>query len=161
MTAGLNTELSPTLSFGLSGGVVYTPALSDDLDWTARADLAKTLKNTVASLAYSRSVSNSSGLSEEINFSDRVAAWLGHEFSPSISAAISGALTKSVSKPSGLVDLDTYSADLSVSWQPYPWMTAGLRYTKFNQFSASLAGSDIERDQASLTLTLIPQQWRL
>ncbi len=161
LRTGLDGRFSPTLSFALSGGLVYTPEFSDDLDWTASADIAKTLKSTTASLAYMRSVSNSSGLSEEINFNDRVAAWLSHEFSPSISASISGALTKSASKPSGLVDLDTYSADLSVSWQPYPWMTTGLGYTKFSQYSEGSVGSDIERDEAYLTLTLMPQKWRL
>ncbi len=161
LSAGLDEEISPTLSFGLSLGVVYTPDLSDDLDWTAEANLTKTLKNTTASLVYRRSVSNSSGLSDEIRFNDRVEVGLSHEFSHSISTAISGALTKSRSKPSGAVDLDSYSAGLSVSWQPYPWMTAGLGYTKFRQFSEGLGASDLERDRAYLNFTLTPRQWRL
>jgi hypothetical protein len=161
LRVGLDEQLSPTLSFRLSGGVVYTPGLKDDLDWTASADLAKTLKNTTASLVYRRSVSNSSGLSGEISFNDRVEAGLSHEFSHSISTAITGALTKSRSKPSRAVDLDSYSAGLSVSWQPYPWMTAGLGYTKFNQSSAGSGASDLDRDRTYITLTLTPRHWRL
>ena len=161
LRAGLTEQFSPTLSIELSGGIVYTPNLSDKLDWTARADLAKTLKKTTANLGYKRSVSNSSGLSEEISFNDSVEVGLSHALSESINTAISGALTKSRSKPSGTIDLDSYSAALSVSWRPYPWMTTGIGYSKFKQLSAGVSASTIDRDQVYITLTLTPQQWRL
>ena len=161
LRTGLEEALSPTLAFDLSGGLVYTPDISEDYDWSAETNLTKTLKRTTATIGYSRSISNSSGLSGEINVNDRVNIGFDHSLSESISLSLSGALTKSRSKPSGTVDLYSYSADLGVSWQPYRWMAAGIGYSKFKQLSDSTSTLDIDRDRVYLSLTLTPQQWRL
>ena len=139
LRAGLKEALSPTLAFDLSGGLVYTPNISEDYDWTAETKLTKTLKRTTASVGYTRSISNSSGLSEEINVKDMVDTALNHSLSQSVSLSLSGALTKTRSKPSGAVDLDSYSAELSVSWQPYPWMATRAGYAKFKQSSVGVS----------------------
>lgn len=161
LKVGIKENLSATLTLNLSGGLVYTPDISQDYDWTATADLAKNLKNLSATIGYNRSVSNSSGLSAEININDRVNIGLNHSLSESVSLALSGGITKSHSKPSGAVDLNSYSADLSVSWQPYPWIATAIGYSFFKQSSNKTSTFNIERERAYLSLTLTPRQWRL
>ena len=161
LRAGLEEAISPTLTLDLSGGLVYTPDIPEDYDWTASANLTKTLKKTTATIGYSRSISNSSGLSREINVKDRVDTALTRSLSQSLSLSLSGAFTKTRSKPSGAVDLYSYSADLGVSWQPYQWMATGIGYSKFKQLSDGSPSLSIDRDRVYLSLTLTPWQWRL
>jgi hypothetical protein len=161
LKVGLKEDLSATLALNLSGGLVYTPSISEDYDWIATAKLAKSLKNLSATIGYTRSISNFSGLSRDINVNDRVNIGLNHSLSESIGLALSGGITKSHSKPSGTIDLDSYSADLSVSWQPYPWIATAIGYSFFKQSSGNATTFNIDRERAYLSLTLTPHQWRL
>ena len=161
LTTGLNEELSATLVLNLSGGLVYTPAISEDYDWIATAKLAKSLKSSSATIGYTRSISNASGLSREININDRVNIGLNHKLNESIDLALSGALTKSRSKPSGTLEIDSYSAEASVSWRPYPWIATAIGYSFFKQLSDGAPTLNIDRERAYLSLTLTPRQWRL
>lgn len=154
LTAGFSTRHSESLTYGISAGMTYSTGLGDHLDWTAAAVVSKSLRRGSVSASYSRSVSNSSGLSDELNINDTVSAVLTRHLSESASMSVRVAYAMNNSEPAGRVDLQSYSADVGISWKPLPWAAVGAGVSHFNQLSDGIAGAEMERNSLYLNLTV-------
>ncbi len=159
LSLGMTGQLSPTLSFGLSGGAVYIPDIGDHYNWTADLSIEKTFQRSTLSLAYTRGVTNTSGLTDEVNINDRLSAGWDLSLSRLFSVSLYSGFSKSRSEPEGIVDLISYDGGITCMWQPYTWMNMGIGYSHFQQWSDTYIGGDISRDQVFVNLTTFTE-WR-
>lgn len=154
LNAGFSTRHSESLTYNISAGLAYSTGLSDRVDWTAAAGLSKSFQRGSVSASYSRGVSDSSGLTDELNISESVTAGLSRNLSDSASFSLSAGYARNRTRPSGAVDLKSFSADAGVRWQPLRWATIGAGISHFNQLSDGITGSDVERNAFYLNLIL-------
>ena len=157
---GISNQLSAGSSISVSGGVVYTDDFDEAATWTASANYAKAFLATSFSMNYSRSVANSSGLTNEINISDNVSMNLNHTFGRTFSANMGGNLIKNRSEPSNSVDRTSYSANAGFAWQPLEWLAFDASYTHFQQWVEDALGDNMSRDQVFIGLTATPDELR-
>ncbi len=154
LNAGFSTRHSESLAYNISAGLAYSTGLSDRVDWTAGAGLSKSFQRGSVSASYSRGVSDSSGLADELNISETVTAGLSRNLSDSASFSLTAGYARNRTRPAGAVDLRSYSADMGVRWQLLRWATIGAGISHFNQLSYGTTGSDVERNAFYLNLTL-------
>jgi hypothetical protein len=156
----LADRISPALSFNISSGVVYTPEIDNRYDWTARAGVVKTFQSSSINLGYTREVTNTSGLADEISINNR--AYLGWNFllGRSFNVTVSGSYYKNRSEPETRVDTSSYNAGINAVWQVYNWMRVGAGYSHFQQLARDSLGEDITRDQVSVNISIAPTEWR-
>lgn len=154
VSAGFATRRSESLTYNISAGLTYSDGSSDRLDWTAAAGLSKSFERGSLSASYSRGVSDSSGLSDQLNINDTVSAGLTRNLSDSASLSITAAYARNRTRPAATVDLRSYSADLGIRWQAWRWATVGAGISHFNQLSDGVTGSDEERNAVYINLTI-------
>jgi len=157
----LSERIRPTIAYNVSAGVVFISDSSDDYDWTASAGLEKSFKNSTLGIGYSRDITHSSGLGEEVSIQDRGHMDLDYSLARSLVFTLSGAVSKNRSKFSEQLELISYSASAGLSWQPYEWMETGIAYHRFQQWDDNSLENDVTRDRVSLIITLKPTTWRL
>ena len=161
LSLGITDVITSTTTLDLSVGVDYTPKMENEYDWTAEATIDKTFKRAVASLGYTRAVSNSSGLAIEVSQSERLNLGFSYQFGETFSIRASGAIVKTRSKPSGTIDLSSFFADAGCTWKPYRWLGVSAAYSSFRQWDDLGVAQDVERDRVSLDLIITPNEWRL
>jgi hypothetical protein len=163
VSLGLNEKISPTLSYNISGGVVYTPAdtLGDSqVDGIAKADLSKKFQKSSLKLGYIRRIKTGSGISSEVTLSDYAFTSLSFILTSTSNIGLIGGYSMNRSRASGLTDTESYSASIYGNWRLYPWMTLGLRYSRYEQFS--VIHNDLTRNRVFLSITATtPTEWRL
>lgn len=158
---GFTERFSSGLSVDISAGAVYMPEMNDQYDWTAGVNLGKSFQQATVRLGYTRDVTHTSGLTDEVNIRDRVSLSWNHQLTNSLNMTISGNLSKNNSKPSARVDTTSYGADISGTWRAYSWMSVDIGYSRFQQWDDNSATGDASRDQVFVTVTLYPVEWRL
>lgn len=146
LQAGLNENVSPSLTVSLSGGLSYLQNGSGEYDWNADASLTKTYTRTAVSFVYSRGVTHSGGLTNSLNIMDRLSAVLSYSPSNSFTWTASGNIAKTRSKPEGALDLLSYTATLGGSWQAKRWLTVNFGYSRFSQWDDLSVDRDFTRD---------------
>jgi len=153
---GVSYQQSPGSTISISGGAVYT-VYDGDFDetptWTASANYAKAFQATSLDMDSSRSVTNTTGLANEVNIRDSVSMTLSHTFGRSFSANMSGSLLKNRSEPSGYLDTTSYTALIGLAWRPYSWLAFDANYSHFQQWAEDFLGLNITRDQVFIGLT--------
>lgn len=152
LSGGASQTITPSLVFSLSAGAVYTPSLSDHYDWTVTSNLTKSYEKTTFNLGYSRSLLNASGLSTQLNISERYLASMIHSFTSSTTVSLFGNYSRNHTKPVATVNIKSYELGASVNWAIYDWMTAAVGYSHFEQESVGTIGSDMRRDNAYVSL---------
>ncbi|MFQ5432909.1 MAG: hypothetical protein ACE5EN_10435 [Nitrospinota bacterium] len=157
---GVSNQLSPGVSISVSGGAAYTDGLDKAPNWTTSASYAKAFQATSFNMDYSRSVTNTSGLTNEINIRDSVSIDLNRTFGRSFSANLGGSLLKNRSEPSNNVDRTSYTANAGFAWRVLEWLSVDARYTRFQQWVDDLLGVSMARDQVFIGLTATPNELR-
>lgn len=160
LSLGIAERLSPTLSFNLSSGIVYRPALDEHFDWIAGANLTKAFERSSLNISYTRATTTASGLTNEINMRDGISMRWIRTLSASFNITVSANLSKNSSVPSHSVDTTSYNAGISCDWQTYSWMRIGLGYSRFQQWVDGPLGQDLSRDQVFVNITAISEGWR-
>ncbi len=158
---GISEEVSPTLSFYISGGVIYMDINEERYDWSASSGFTKEFRDSSLNLSYIRSVANTSGLSREVNIRNAGTANWTSTLSRTFDISIYGNISKNSSEPSGEVDTTSYSGEIRAGWRPYQWLALTLGYSRFQQWTGSGLGEDITRDRISMSVVLVPGEWRL
>jgi hypothetical protein len=165
VSLGLNEKISPTLSYNISGGVVYTPADTrgdSHVDVLARADLSKKFEKSSLKLIYTRRVDTSSGLSKEVTLRDNVSINLRFMLTELSNIGLTGGYAMNRSRPSGIIDTESYAASIYGNWRLYTWMTVGVRYSRYEQFSDDATHDELTRNRVFLSITATtPTEWRL
>lgn len=156
--ASVDHRYSPTLELNASAGVVFSE--SGDADWQAAAGIVKTLPKGSFSASYARGVTNSSGLTDQININDFFSAVLSHSISERLSLGLSASYSINKSSPERTVDLRSYQAGVSASWRARNWLTLGAAYSYYNQDSQNSLALDSERNTVSLTFVIEPYEYR-
>jgi hypothetical protein len=149
----MNRQFSPAVSASVSAGAVYTPDVDNDLDWTARAGFMAAYRLSSYSLDYSRSITNSSGLADEINVRDSASMRLNYIFSRFFNTTLSGSLSKNRSEPSGRLDTTSYTAVIACVWRPYSRLSFDANYSHFQQWAEGVLGENLKRDQVFIGIT--------
>lgn len=161
VSLGIIEDLTPTLSADFSAGVAYTPGLDgDDYFLTAAAGLEKTYRNSVFSVAYTREVTDPTGLTDEINISDRVSFGIEQTFSRGLTASLTGGLAKNRTEPNGTVDLNSYNIDLSGGWQARRCMLLGAGLSYYNQWDGDTFNAGTTRNIVYINVTFTGNEWR-
>lgn len=161
LSLGIAERLYPTLSFNLSGGIVYISALDERFNWTAGANVTKTFEGSSLNASYTRATTQAPGLTNAIMMSDSISiSWI-RTLSASFNITVSAGLSKN-SAVSSQRSLDTtsYNAGISCDWQTYSWMRLGLGYSRFQQWVDGPLVQDISRDYVFLNITVVPSEWR-
>ncbi len=161
LSFGISERVSPTFSLSLSGGASYTLGIEDDYNAIGQASLSKEFQQSSFSLGYSRGVADTSGLAAETSINDTFSVRWSYAASSSVNFGIYGAFSKNQSKATENVDTDSYSAGLDSKWRPYSWLTLGVGYSHLQQWADGTLGTDLSRDQASVTITATPAGWSL
>lgn len=152
--AGLGYQPSPSTQLNLSGGFVYTPSITTTKrDWIASVSATKTFEKASFDLGYSRGMTDTSGLVNELNIHETYSARAGYRLSNSFDLAVLGDYSQNHTTPSSTVDLTSYDAGVNGSWRPYSWLTVNAGYTHFEQTSHGLIGSDFKRDNIFVNIT--------
>jgi hypothetical protein len=158
---GLTHRLSPSMVTNLSGGTVYTPSINDSYDWIASAELTKSFQVSSITAGYSRTTSNTSGLTDQLNINETYSLQWNYTLTSSSNISLFGNYIKNRTEPVATVDITSYNAGVSGNWRPYAWMTLGLGYIYFQQQAGGSVGTDIEREQVFVNISITPAEWRL
>lgn len=157
---GISEQFSPDLSLNLSGGMVYLGEIGDKYDWTAQAGLSKKFEMSAMTLAYSRGVTTSSGLTDEINISDRGTLTWTQTLARTLNMALSGSYAENHTEPTSTVRIKSYDASIRTDWRPDSWITVGAGYSRFQQWVDGPVGTDLSRDQVFVSVTVSSDGWR-
>lgn len=157
---GASNNFSPDLSLNLSGGVVYSGEIGDKYDWTAQAGLSKRFHMSSLTLSYSRDVTAPSGLTDEINISDRGSLAWSQTLSRTLSMVLSGSYSENHSEPTSLLRIKSYDASISTDWRPNSWLSFGAGYSRFQQWAEGPLGNDSTGDRVFVNVTAAADGWR-
>lgn len=157
---GLSKQVSSDLSLNLSGGTVYSGEIGDKYDWTAQASLSKRYEMSSIAVGYSRGVSTSSGLTDEITISDRGSLTFLQTLSNTMNVTLSGGYSQNRSEPTGNVNVNSYDATVMTDWRPDSWITVGAGYSRFDQWVEGGLGTNLTRDQVFVNITASSDGWR-
>ncbi len=158
LSLGITELISPTLTFNISGGASYTPEFEDDYSAIGQAGFTKEFLQSSLTLDYSRELTNTSGLTDEIGVNDTLLARWHYLVGSTVDFAIFG--TYSANKTdTGSVDTTSYTAGIDSGWRPYLWMSVGIGYSHTQQWVDGTLGEDLSRDQVSVTITATPTGW--
>lgn len=161
VSLGIIEDVAPTLTADFSAGVAYTPGLNgDDYFFTAAAGLEKIYRDSVLSVAYTREVTDPTGLADEINISDRVSFGIEQTFSRGLTASLTGGLAKNRTEPNGTVDLNSYNIDLAGGWQAKKWMLLGAGLSYYSQWDGDTFDEGTTRNIIYVNITFTGNEWR-
>lgn len=160
-SAGITHRFPYSLDVSLSGGANYTPSFSKKYDWIASATVKKSFQYSSASLEYSRGITNTSGLTDQLNIHDRYSAVVDYSITRSTDLIIFGDYSQSRSKPVDLVRIKSYSAGIRGKWQMYSWMSMEAGYSHFKQVSDGLIGDDFKRDHFFVSMTITTYEGKI
>lgn len=145
-------QLSVTKEFrndwraNLSGGVVYSPDTGDSYDWSASAGLLKNFRKSSLNLGYSRRLTDSAGLSDEINISEGYSIRWNRTLSETTDISLLGSYTHNQTKEVSDVDLNSTTAGLTINKDLTDWISLSVGYNYFRQRSDGIVGGDIDRE---------------
>lgn len=157
---GVSGRLTPTLTYDISGGGVYVEAL-DDLEWTTLVDLKTEHTNFAAHAGYTHEVTNTSGLNDEINISDRGYAELDFKLTRRLDLNLTSTIALNRSEPSTNIDAKSYAGGVNVKWQAFEWLVVNTAYSYFRQWTDGSIGNDILRNKVMVQLTAFPGVGRI
>lgn len=154
LQAGFGYQVSPSIRLSLSGGAVYTPSIDTSrTDWIATGTATKTFERTSVTFGYTRGMTDTSGLVNQLNIHETYSLSAGHKLTETVDIAVSGNYSQNHTTPESTIDLTSYDAGVSGSWRPYSWMTVSAGYTHFEQVSHGTIGSDFRRDNIFMNVT--------
>lgn len=158
---GISENVTSTLAVQLAGGAVYTPNLNGAKYFiTGDASISETYKDSAISLAYSRRVTNPTGLSSELNINDTVSFTLDQTIDQNTKAKVFGGIAKNRSEPSGRVDVNSYYVGLAGSYKATEWMTLGIGANLFQQWTGDDLSIGLRRNQVFINVTFTGGEWR-
>ncbi|MFQ5900231.1 MAG: hypothetical protein ACE5IH_01595 [Thermodesulfobacteriota bacterium] len=160
---GFNHRFMPDFSLKMSGGVVYTPESGFHYDVIGNTAFTRSTKMSRMSLGYSRKIATTSGLSDDLSMSQGLSFNLTSALTRYLSLSMNAGIHSNKSETSNSVDLLSYNAGVSGSWQPYTWMSVGIGYSHFQQEKESdtTKGEALSRDSVFLSIKVTPAVWRL
>jgi hypothetical protein len=158
LSLGITKIISSTLSLNISGGVSYRPGLEGGYTTIGQAGFSKAFQQSSLTLGYSRSVTSTFGLTDEISINDTFSTRWNYPVSTTGQFGIYGTFSKNQSETSS-VDTTSYTAGIDSKWRPYSWMSAGIGYSHTQQRADGTLGEDLSRDQVSVTITATPAGW--
>jgi len=160
-SVGLSHKFPYSIDVSLSGGANYTPSFSKKYDWIASAAVTKTFQQSTVSLEYLRGVTNTSGLTDQLNINERYSAVIAYAITPATSVTVFGEYYQSKSKPVEIVSVKSYSTGLRGQWRPYSWMSFDAGYSHFEQVSDGAIGEDFKRDHFFLSMTVTTYEGKI
>ncbi len=159
VSLGLKSRVSESFDVNLSGGMTRSPSASKKNDWVAAVDLSKTFRAGSVDIGYSRSVTNTAGLTDLLNVNNRYSIGLTHSLTGSTDIGVHGIYSDNRTNP-GVLHLTSYEAGVNASWHAYSWMTVSAVYSHFQQWDNSSPGDDIRKDLVTLNVTATMSEWR-
>ena len=159
VTLGLKSQVSESFDVSLSGGMTRSPSASKKNDWVAAVDLRKTFRASSIDIGYSRSVTNTAGLTDLLNVNNRYSIGLTHSLTGSTDIGVHGVYSDNRTNP-GVLHLTSYEAGANASWRAYSWMTISAVYSHFQQWDNASTGDDIRKDLVTLNFTATMSEWR-
>ena len=157
---GILERLTKDISLNLAGGTVYSSDFGSKYDWSAQTSLSKKSEKSVISIGYSRGVTTSSGLTDEINISDRGTMVWSQTLNKNLNAILSGVYSENHTEPTSSVKLKSYDAAIRTDWTPDPLIRIGIGYSRFQQWAEGPLGNDYTRDIVSVSVTALSDGWR-
>ncbi len=160
---GFSTKPTPSTSLSLSGGAVYTDVLNSHLNWNASAKASKAFKSTSVKLGYSRSITNSIGLSTQIIASQAYSVETAYKIGSSNLLSLSGFLFDDKVIEGTGVDFLSFQGVMTDEYKVNSWLKIVLGYSYFKQEDkAGLALADsFVRNVVYLNFNLTPGGWKL
>lgn len=158
--AGIIERLTNDTSLNLAGGIVYFGDISTKYDWTVRTGLSKRLDKSFISIGYSRGVTTSSGLTDEINISDRGAVTWSQTLAKSLNMTLAAGYSENNTETTANIRTKSYDASIRADWTPNPMFLVGLGYSRFQQWAEGTLGNDLTRDQLFISVTALSDGWR-
>lgn len=160
-SVGLSHKFPDSLDVSLSGGANYTPSFSKKYDWIASAAATKTFQQSTVSIEYLRGITNTSGLTDQLNINERYSAVVAYTITPATSVTAFGEYYQSQSKPIDVLRVKSYSAGLRGQWRPYSWMSIDAGYSHFKQVSDGIIGEDFKRDHFFVSLAITTYEGKI
>ena len=157
---GVSKQFPFDFILNLSGGAVYSGDISDKYDWTGQARLSRSLEMSSIELAYSRGVTTSSGLTDEININDRGTLTWSRPLTRTMNMHLSGAYTQNRTEPSSSLQFESYDTSISADWKPESSISVGVSYSHFQQWFDGASGTGFMKDQILISVTAYPEGWR-
>jgi hypothetical protein len=160
----LNFSLSKVyhggLEMNLSGGASYAPSMEEGYDWLAGAGITKGFKSLTISATYSRNVSTTAGLTDQMAINERYSMSIERLVSRKFNALLSGHYISNRSKPRIEVDIAAYQFELTGTWRPYSWMAASAGASHFNQTALGSLGDDVRSEEVFVSVSMSAPEWR-
>lgn len=156
---GLAEQFSPSLTFNLFGAGVYQNGAGNSRNWEAGASVTKAFMRSTLSGGYARTVTTMSGLTNTLGINQTYSLSYDYRTSDRSNAMLYGAYSKNRTRPAA-VDLESYNAGLRWEYKMRAWLTIGAGYDHFDQRSQGSVGSDVRREQAYISATVTPYEWR-
>lgn len=161
LSLGLTRALSSTVNGSFSGGLIYSNGFSGDFDWNLSASLAKKTAQYEASLKLKRSISDPSGLADNVVIVDSLAFTGEYAVKQNITLSAESTASQVRSQADTAVDIITLNTSASVNWEMNNNLSLDLIFTRFNQWVDNSAATSMIRDQVYLGFTYRLKEWRL
>jgi hypothetical protein len=154
LQAGFGYQLSPSVQLSLSAGATHTPSIDTSrTDWIASGTATKSFERTSVTLGYTRGMTDTSGLVNQLNISETYSLAVGHKVTETVDISLTGNYSQNHTTPESTLDLTSYDAGINGSWRPYSWMSVSAGYNHFEQESHGTIGSDFVRDSIFVNIT--------
>lgn len=157
---GVSKQFPSDLIINLSGGAVYSGEIGDKYDWITQSSLSKKFESSSIGLAYSRGVTTSSGLTDEININDRGTLTWSRPLTRTMNMSLSGAYSQNHSEPSSSLQSKSYDASIGADWRPESWISVGVGFSHSQQWIDGASATSLSRDQVFVSVTASPEGWR-
>lgn len=157
---GVSKQFPFDFTLNLSGGAVYFGEIGDKYDWIGQTSLLKSFETSSIGIAYSRGVTTSSGLTDEIIISDSGTLTWSRPLGRTINMALSGAYSQNHSEPSSSLKATSYDTSIRADWRPESWISVGVSYSHFQQWIDGLSARSLSRDKVFVSVTASPAGWR-
>lgn len=156
--AGWTRSITPTLTTGVTGGVVVF-STSNDLQYVGSADLWWGQQNTDVILSYSRGIAPSFFIAATALLSQVVTGSVTHRVTESLAVSLNGNYAVNQSVPdSSLIKFESYSVTPSVNYTISRDMTATLSYTR-SEYQRTSSSQESTFDRNIVLLRLVAE-WK-
>lgn len=135
---------------------------SSDSSWIGKLFVTKKFRDSTLKIGYSRGVTDSSGLTSELNVSESVFMRWSSRLGKRFNLSIHGNYSKNQSRPSNEIDVTSYGGGINGSWKALSWMSINLGYSHYQQDSNSdTLTRRFNQDKGIITILIRPEKIRL
>ncbi|MEW6324030.1 MAG: hypothetical protein AB1515_01440 [Nitrospirota bacterium] len=153
VTVEWTRQLSPSLTLTIEAGAERSrQSRNQSTEPVGTVRLAKRLKTLSIDAELSRDIALAGGLSDQLSAAHTASLGASYEVTAKLHADARARMTDNRSVVGGEVDVTSWTAEAGLSYAIRTWLSADIRYYRFEQLAQGAAGEDLVQNRYVVTL---------